>query len=356
MAFLTPVRRATAVSAAANAVSWTPSWTWITDTAVAAGEKVLWVAIVSADGIATQSETSAEAWVADSNNAGASGPRVTIFTLETTSEFAAGAAPAFAISSSASEQFSAVLYALKATSGSNIEKLTSVSIVDVNGSNTNPPAITNSSGSAQDVTVITLRGGDSTVTASGIPTDYTNHLSITASGTGGATTNSCERNINIADSGTEDPGAFTVTAEQWTAYTLGFYEVTGSITVNIAVAGMAYVAQSITKNATSIRTITPASMNYVAQTIIVKISKIITVITASTIFAAQGIVINARRFVVIASASIAMTGRAISVFMAQQISVSAATIIYAGKDMLTTASGTARRLAAHLGLGLKLRP
>jgi hypothetical protein len=62
MAFSTPVRRATGVSSTSNASSWTPSWTFSTNTAISSGEKVLWVAVITADGNGTLTETGGQGW------------------------------------------------------------------------------------------------------------------------------------------------------------------------------------------------------------------------------------------------------------------------------------------------------
>lgn len=225
MAFPTPVRRGTAVSSTSNATTWTPTFSFGTNTAISAGERVLWVCVVAIDGIPTVSEGGAEAWVKEGQiNSGGADITGSIFTLETTGAYAASAFPAIQIDSTASEQYSAVMLAYKVAPGQSVGMLTKTSISGVNGSNTNPALITNDSGAAQDVIVIITRHGDSTVVATAAGANYTDLQTATAGGTTGASTNTAERQINIANSGTEDPPAFTVTAEQWVSYTLGIYE------------------------------------------------------------------------------------------------------------------------------------
>lgn len=99
-----------------------------------------------------------------------------------------------------------------------------------NGSstNSNPPSITNSSGASRDVTVVCTRSGDSTVVATAAPTNYSNLQTQAGGGTGGASTNTAERQINIANSGSEDPGTFTSASEQWACFTFGIYEYTAA--------------------------------------------------------------------------------------------------------------------------------
>lgn len=228
MAFPTTVRRATAVSATSNSTTWTPSWTWNTNTAIADGDRVLWILIISVDGAGDLSLTP-DAWTFCGSSAQGSVNGV-LLKQETTTAFAASAMPTLgAITFTASEQYSGVLLAFKVASGASVGvlELAFLDITSANGSSTNsdPPSITNGSGASRDVTVIATRSGDSTVVATVAPTNYTDLQSRAGGGTNGASTNTAERQINIASAGTEDPGTFTSGTEQWVSFTFGVYEI-----------------------------------------------------------------------------------------------------------------------------------
>lgn len=87
-----------------------------------------------------------------------------------------------------------------------------------NGSSTNsdPPNHTPSD-STQDYLWIETRSGDSTVVATAANGSFTNLLTLAAAGTGGASSNSAERQLNASS---HDPAAFTSASEQWVSYTL----------------------------------------------------------------------------------------------------------------------------------------
>jgi hypothetical protein len=237
MAFVTIVRRATAVSSTTNSTSWSGmTWTWTTNTAIASGDRVLWIAVVSSDGVPTLSENGGLGWSKQGQTSdGASAVTGAIFTLETTGAYAASAVPAFALSSSASEQYSATLYAIKADTGNALNLLLSTA---ASGSSTNsdPPAVTNSSGSSIDACVIATRHGDSTVQATGAPGAFVNLLTATAGGTNGASTASAENNANtFANGGAINPAPFTSATEQWVSYTLAVYQTVSAQTFNQSV-------------------------------------------------------------------------------------------------------------------------
>lgn len=224
MAFPTVVRRATAVSATTNNTTWSPGWTFSLDTATVAGDRVRWVAIITADGNPTLTETGGNSWTKH-GQASDSTLAVTcaIFTYEDTFGSGAGSSPLITISSTASEQFSGVLFALKVATGARVGFLLSSSS---QGSSTNsaPPVLTNDSGASRDIFVAAGRSGDSTVIATAAPTNYTNLQSIAGGGPNGASTNGAERQITIASAGTENPGTFTSATEQWVCFTFGIYE------------------------------------------------------------------------------------------------------------------------------------
>lgn len=139
--------------------------------------------------------------------------------------------PSIQINSTASEQISTVCIHLRPGSGKTLAHIVATS---ANGSSTNsdPPTLTNNSGAAQDFEVLVSRSGDGTTVATVAPTNYTNLQTATGGGSNGASTNTAERQINIANSGTENPGTFTSASEQWVCYTVGVYEVTTGTTFN----------------------------------------------------------------------------------------------------------------------------
>ena len=230
MAHLTRVRRGSAVSSTTNSTSWNPTVSFTgtngLNTAIASGERVIWALFLSADGSALLDDGSAEGWTetGDIQQGSVTG---TLFTLETTTAFAAGGHPAIAISSSAAEQYSCTLFAYKAATNATIGVITAAS---ANGSstNSNPASITNSSGSSRDVTVFVGRAGDSTVVATAAPTNYGNLITQAGGGSNGASSNGADRQLTIANSASEDPGTFTSASEQWACWTVGFYEIPGS--------------------------------------------------------------------------------------------------------------------------------
>lgn len=234
MAFPTVVRRGLGVSSTSNSTTYAVAPTFSLDTAISAGEDVLWVLIVSADGSPTLSET-VGGWTKQ-GQASESGGAVTqaVWTQETTSAFVAGDLPNYSISSTASEQYSHAMLAFKMGAGKTAGLLFS-SGAQGSSTNSNPPSVTNSSGAAQDVIAIATRSGDGTTVATGSPTNYNNLQSRAGGGTNGASTNTAERQINIANSGSEDPGTFTSANEQWVSYTIGVYETSVGYTMPASV-------------------------------------------------------------------------------------------------------------------------
>lgn len=227
MASPTVVRRYTAVSSTTNATSWTPSWTRTLNTAISAGGVVRWYAFVTSDGNPTLT-TSSAGWTKVGQTSDATlAVTQALFWCETYGAYAASAEPALVISSAAaSEQFSAVVIAELAGSGKRLEHVVGTPSTG-SSTNSNPGSITNSSGASQDFDVIASRGGDSTVVATVAPTNYSNLLTATGGGTNGASTNTAQRQITIANGVSEDPGTFTSATEQWVCYTVGVYEVAG---------------------------------------------------------------------------------------------------------------------------------
>lgn len=227
MAFATTVRRAKAVSGTGNSTSYTPTWTWVTNTAVSSGVFSQWIAIISSDGgtASAQLSTTSTGWIEIGElTDGTSAITGAIYRYESTAAFATSAAPALQIDSTATEQYSAILLAfVPATANFVIALLTSTSS---SGSSTNPnPAlVTNNTGASRDLTVVAGVSVDSTTTPSAAPTNYANLQTQAGGGTNGATSGSAERQITVASASTEDPGVFTMATDQWVCWTLGVYE------------------------------------------------------------------------------------------------------------------------------------
>lgn len=255
MAHVTVRRRATAVSSTTNATSWTGvTFTWTTNTAISAGNTVRWYLFVSADGNPTITETSG-GWTKIGQTSDATNAVTGAwFYLDTTSAFAASASPSFTVSSTASEQYSAILYAVEAGAGFNLAQIDGTA-AQGSSTNSNPPAITNSSGASQDITVFAVRHGDSTVVATAAPTNYTtNHLSRAGGGTNGASINSGDRQLTVANSTSEDPGVFTSATEQWVSETIGVYQIAPTPTItssnSASVAENSVLSKSLTADIT----------------------------------------------------------------------------------------------------------
>lgn len=222
MATPTLVRTATEPPSGNNALTWTPTWTWGTNTAISSGEKVLWVAVVASDGNPTLSETGGAGWQKREQTSHATDVTGAVFTLETTAAYAASAAPAFTITSTVTEQFSAVLFAFKMGTGKLSGFLLSTAATG-SSTNSNPPALTNNTGASRDFYIIATRHGDSNTAPSTAPAGYTS-LGASAGGLGGCVASTGYKTATLGNSSSEDPGTFTVGLEQWVSYTIGVYE------------------------------------------------------------------------------------------------------------------------------------
>lgn len=84
-----------------------------------------------------------------------------------------------------------------------------------NSTNSDPPSL--DTGVSKNYLWVATRMGDSTVTATGAPSGYSNLQSQAAAGTGGASVDTAEY---ASTASTEDPGTFTSAAEQWVAMTV----------------------------------------------------------------------------------------------------------------------------------------
>lgn len=117
------------------------------------------------------------------------------------------------ITTSASEQSSHVSFRISGAAF--------ITGAGANGSstNSNPPSVSINAG-ADDFLWIATRSGDSTVVATVAPSSYSDLQTQAAAGTGGASTNTAERNLNAAS---EDPGTFTSASEQWASFTIAVH-------------------------------------------------------------------------------------------------------------------------------------
>jgi hypothetical protein len=231
MAAPTVVRRARLAGPTSNGtvISWSDSSaTWVTNTAISASERVLWVMIIASDGTNTMTAPGGGVWTKPANTEGQQGSVTgSIFIAETTAAYAASASPADGLSwgyGGNSEQGSFNLWAFKVAAGKSVGVLYASAAATGSSTNSDPPSVTNNSGASQDCIVVATRCGDSTVTASGAPTNYGNLVTQAGGGTNGASTNSADRSITIANGASENPGTFTSASEQWVSYTFGVYE------------------------------------------------------------------------------------------------------------------------------------
>ena len=212
MASPTVVARSTFVSSTTNSTSWTP----LSSVTVVPGELLLFVC--SADGVPTLSVntgSSTAGWTKlDQASDATSAVTGAIFVLLPDDNKAATAT--LAISSTASEQYSGILYRIRGA-----DSLDFGAAATGSSTNSNPPSNTLPV-SARDILAIATRSGDSTVVATVAPASYTNLQSQAGGGTSGVSTNSAERALSAT--ATEDPGTFTSATEQWVSYTVLLYQ------------------------------------------------------------------------------------------------------------------------------------
>lgn len=212
MAFPGTPTRTTYVSATSNSTSWAAfSGVSVADGSIA-------VFIVSSDGNPTLTVGGSDtAWT--KIDQASNGTIVTGAVFWYFNNTGSSATKAFTLSSTASEQYSGILLIIpRATAGYTVK----VEGTNSNGSstNSNPPSLSPSVGT-KDHKWIATRSGDSTVVATVAPTNYSNLQTRAAGGTGGASTNTAERDLNGS---TEDPGTFTSASEQWVCWTLAVWE------------------------------------------------------------------------------------------------------------------------------------
>lgn len=221
MAAPTVIARNGHVGSTTNSTSYTPTISAIGSSALI-GDQVLLFVSNDGNGTMTMNSGSGDLWdglTATTTAANSTIVRGTLFIATVNTD---GSVPNPSLTCSASEQFSCVAILVRSSTGI-LGYYTNTS----NGSSTNsdPAAVTNSSGASKDFLVIASRHGDSTVVASAAPSGYGNLQTRTAGGTNGASTNTAElSSVTIANSGTENPGTFTSASEQWACITVGLYE------------------------------------------------------------------------------------------------------------------------------------
>lgn len=230
MAFPTAVRRGSAVSATSNSTTWTPSFSFTVtnglNTAISLNDPVRWYAFITSDGNPTLTNTDG-IW-SKVNQGSETGGAVTgaMFTCATTAAYSAGSFPNLVISSTASEQYSGVIYGLKAAANSTIEYFTSSTFSQNSTFFTDPPSITNNTGGSIDATIVCSRQNDGAgATWSAGPTNYINLIAQLGGGASGASTATADRDLTMANTASEDPGTASSNNDEWTSWTVAFYEV-----------------------------------------------------------------------------------------------------------------------------------
>lgn len=136
---------------------------------------------------------------------------------------------ALTVSTSVAEQSSHVSFRI-----SGVKKPGAVSGTGSDGSSTNsdPASHTMPGTDNRGRLWIATRSGDAQVVATAAPSGYSNLQSIAATGSGGASTNTAEKETT-GTTNVEDPGTFTSTTEQWVCFTIGI-DVTGSHQLNFS--------------------------------------------------------------------------------------------------------------------------
>lgn len=123
------------------------------------------------------------------------------------------------LTSSATEQSSHTVLVIRPTTGYEIAGI-SGSAANGSSTNSNPPNHAPGVGEQNFLWIVT-RAGDSTVVATAAPANYTNLQTLAAAGTGGASTNTAERQLTATS---EDPGTFTSNNEQWACWTIAIWQ------------------------------------------------------------------------------------------------------------------------------------
>lgn len=134
-------------------------------------------------------------------------------------KIATSASESLTLSTTASEQSSHTVLVVRPTTD---YAIAGISGSNANGSstNSNPPNHAPGVGE-QNFLWIATRAGDSTVVATAAPTNYTNLQTLAAAGTGGASTNTAERQLTATS---EDPDTFTSANEQWVSWTVAVWQ------------------------------------------------------------------------------------------------------------------------------------
>lgn len=210
-------------SAASDALSYTINYPsgWDTNTA---GDRIY--AFVSSDSNPTLS-TASSGW--SKLNQLNSGTQVIGAVFMYTVSADNTTIPDLVVDSTTSQQFSSVSLWVRSSTGT----LAHLTLASSSGSTTNsdPALVTNSTGASVDALVIASRHGDTNVgteSPSAAPSGYSNWQSQVSSGSGGAATDTAEKQVTLANSATEDPGTWTSVIEQWVCWTVGIYEAAAS--------------------------------------------------------------------------------------------------------------------------------
>lgn len=114
-------------------------------------------------------------------------------------------------------------------------------LAKVGGDSTNPdpPSITNSTGSSQDLLVIAAASADANGTSAnavmtGGPSGYNSIGLNNVGNTQGVSLSVADRAVTLANAASENPSAWTHPTEQWAAMTLGYYGVSSGTPVGEA--------------------------------------------------------------------------------------------------------------------------
>lgn len=188
-------------SPASNATSWTPF------TALDLSNCNLAVLVISSDGTPTLT-TSSSGWVKLGQTSASASPTTAIFY-----KLSPTASETFALASSGSEQYSAVLVRVN-----NTTNISGTGVGAAASANADPPS--HNAGAARNHLWIAVGGWDDIITASGAPSGYSNLTTATAAGASGASSAAATKFLNAQ---TEDPGGFTSASETWVTYTLSIW-------------------------------------------------------------------------------------------------------------------------------------
>lgn len=188
------------------------------------GDKV--VTFCGCDGAATQSVSAGAGWSKIDQHTG-SGVNLALYEFDVA---VAATVPDLTIAFGANQMAYVRHILIRPASGTFAAGI--IAKVDGDSTNPDPPALTNSTGSSQDLLVIAAASADANGTGAntpmtGGPSAYSNIGRDNVGNTQGVTLSVADLAVTVANTASEDPSAWTHVTEQWAAMTVGYYSTGG---------------------------------------------------------------------------------------------------------------------------------